>query len=66
MKKMTPPLIIEISDRISLWIWDYGEVDIMRKGKMGITMSFDELSIVAGAFKRYEKELLKDVATNMD
>lgn len=61
---MNPPLIIKISDRISLWIWDYGEVDIHRKGKMGITMSFDELSIVAGAFKKYEEELINELATN--
>ncbi len=61
---MNPPLIIKISNRISLWIWDYGEVDIMRTGKMGITMSFDELSIVAGAFKKYEEELINELATN--
>ncbi len=60
---MTSPLIIKISDRISLWIWDHGEVDIHRKGKMSVTMSFDELSIVAGAFKRFEEELIDSVAT---
>ncbi len=60
---MTPPLIIEISDRIALWIWDCGEVDIQRKGKMGMTLSFDELSIVAGAFRKYEEELIDSVAT---
>ncbi len=60
---MTSPLIIKISDRISLWIWDCGEVDIHRKGKMSVTISFDELSIIAGAFKRYEEELIDSVAT---
>lgn len=60
---VNPPLIIEISDRISLWIWNYGEVDIHRKGKMSVNLSFDELSIVASAFKRYEEELIDSVAT---
>lgn len=55
------PDIIIISKRIAMWIWPHGEVDIMRRGKAGINLYYDELRKITEEFEKYEERLLESV-----
>ena len=50
-----PPKIIDIAPRVSLWIYESGEVVIKSKGKL-VELWYDEFREIAKEFLKYENK----------
>ena len=50
-----PPTIIEIAPRVSLWIYESGEIVIKSKGKL-VELWYDEFREIAKEFLAHENK----------